>query len=81
MGGLRDGERLDSCLVKGFFDVLLLLLLLPGVKSFLFRFFSFCFLFLIFFFTPEGLIPVNLSDSYIYLHISRSIGIIIVIII
>lgn len=51
------------------------LLLLPGVKSFLFRFFSF------FFFTPEGLIPVNLSDSYIYLHISRSIGIIIVIII
>lgn len=38
-------------------------------------------MFSLFFFTPEGLIPVNLSDSYIYLNISRSIGIIIVIII
>lgn len=53
-----------------------ILLLLPGVKSSLFRFFSF-----FFFFTPEGLISVNLSDSYIYLRISKSSGIIIVIII
>lgn len=66
------GEN-EGLLIEWFSDVLLLVLV---VKSFLVRFFSF---FLCF--TPEGLIPVNLSDSYIYLHISRSSGIIIVIII
>lgn len=65
----------EGLLTGWFFDILLLILV-PVVKSFLFRIFS-----LFFFFTPEGLIPVNLSDSYIYLHISRSSGIIIVIII
>lgn len=70
--GIERGGN-EGLLTGWFFDILLLLLLLlvvlvPGVKSFLFRFFSFFFFFA---FTPEGLIPVNLSDSYIYLHVSR----------
>lgn len=39
-GGLRDRGELNSCLLEWFFDVLLLV---PVVKSFLFRFFSFSF--------------------------------------
>lgn len=72
--GIERWGKMKGCLLNGFFDVVLLLL--PGVKSFLFRLFSF-----FFFFAPEGLTLVNLSDSYIYLHISRSSGIIMVIII